>query len=140
MIDLKRMQDGFTAVELLITLFIASIFLLSGYQLFVQVNRDGAESDRISRVSNIVYRALRVQSGKVTTNYPGGCNPSDFTNDTTEQASSGGIKVSMTVRVRCPATSSSGSGYLNTYHITVTGVYKDAGVERTVTHATFTNG
>ena len=34
-------DDGFSAVELLITLFIGSIFLLAGYQLYSFVLRNG---------------------------------------------------------------------------------------------------
>ena len=35
---------GFTAVELLVTLFVAAAFLLAGYQLFNFVIRDGSKN------------------------------------------------------------------------------------------------
>src|SRR6476620_10795987 len=45
-------EAGFTAVELLITLIIASMFIYSGYQLYSQVNRDGTEARRTAIVSS----------------------------------------------------------------------------------------
>ena len=56
-------QTGFTAVELLVTLFIASIFLFAGYQLYTQVTREGAYADKAARISNIVYEKLRKTTG-----------------------------------------------------------------------------
>lgn len=50
---------GFSAAELLITLFIASLFLISGYQLYTYVVRDGAEASQVSKASNIAYQYLR---------------------------------------------------------------------------------
>ena len=52
-------ESGFTAIELLITLLIASMFLFSGYQLYTQVNRDGTEANQNARVSNLVNEKLR---------------------------------------------------------------------------------
>ena len=46
-------NNGFTAVELLITLFVASIFLFTGYQLYAQVIRDGQEAANLSEMSNV---------------------------------------------------------------------------------------
>lgn len=52
-------QQGFTAVELLITLLVASMFLFSGYQLYSQVNRDGSDANQAARVSSLVSEKLR---------------------------------------------------------------------------------
>lgn len=52
-------QAGFTAVELLITLLIASMFLFSGYQLYTQVNRDGSDANKAARVSSLVSEKVR---------------------------------------------------------------------------------
>lgn len=57
--SLRTRQQGFTAVELLITLFIAASFLIAGYQLFDVVIRDGAEARNDSKASNIAYDYLR---------------------------------------------------------------------------------
>lgn len=52
-------QQGFTAVELLVTLFIAAAFLISGYQLFNAVINDGGSARAESRASNAAYEYLR---------------------------------------------------------------------------------
>lgn len=52
-------NQGFSAVELLITLFIASVFIIAGYQLWIQVVRAGTESDQLARASNVSYDYLR---------------------------------------------------------------------------------
>lgn len=54
-----QLESGFTAIELLITMIIASMFLFSGYQLYSQVNRDGAEANQAARVSNLVSEKLQ---------------------------------------------------------------------------------
>jgi prepilin-type N-terminal cleavage/methylation domain-containing protein len=52
-------QEGFTAVELLITLIIASMFIIAGFQLYSQVTRDGAEANKVAIVSNKVNERLQ---------------------------------------------------------------------------------
>lgn len=53
------MNRGFTVVETMITLVIAGIFLLSGYQLFLAVDARSVEIRRMSVASNIAYSNLR---------------------------------------------------------------------------------
>lgn len=65
MIDQNK-QSGFTAVELLITLFVAAAFLVAGYQLFSVVVRDGGQTRAESRAANIAYDYLRRYSGAVS--------------------------------------------------------------------------
>jgi prepilin-type N-terminal cleavage/methylation domain-containing protein len=55
---MKR-QEGFSAVELLITLFIAAIFIATGYQLYSVVITNGSESNLRSIASGIAYENLR---------------------------------------------------------------------------------
>lgn len=52
-------QSGFTAIELLVTLFIAAAFLIAGYQLFTLVVRDGGQTRAESKAGNIAYDYLR---------------------------------------------------------------------------------
>lgn len=52
-------QAGFTAVELLITLFIAAAFLAVGYQLYGVIIKDSGEARDRARASNISYQQLR---------------------------------------------------------------------------------
>lgn len=60
------LQNGFTAVELLITLFIAGIFLIAGYQLFNVVIKDGGDARAESRAGNIAYTYMRQYSNSAT--------------------------------------------------------------------------
>lgn len=52
-------QSGFTAVELLITLFVAAAFIIAGYQLFNLVIKDGATTRAESRAGNVASDYLR---------------------------------------------------------------------------------
>lgn len=54
-----KKQSGFTAVELLITLFIAAAFLMSGYQLYSLIMKDGGEVRATAKASNVVYDYLQ---------------------------------------------------------------------------------
>jgi Tfp pilus assembly protein PilE len=55
----REKQSGFTAVELLITLFVAAAFLIASYQLFNLVIKDGGATRAESRAANIAYDYLR---------------------------------------------------------------------------------
>lgn len=62
----RILQSGFSAVELLITLFIAAAFLGTGYQLYSIILDDGGEARARARASNIAYTALRQYSAQAT--------------------------------------------------------------------------
>lgn len=53
------LSNGFSAVELLITLIIASVFLISGYQLYSLIVKDGGEARTQSVASNIASDYLQ---------------------------------------------------------------------------------
>lgn len=53
------LQSGFTVVELLISLFIASAFLLSGYQLYNAAIKDSGEERIQARASNVAMEYLQ---------------------------------------------------------------------------------
>lgn len=55
-------QKGFTAVELLITLFVAAAFLIAGYQLFNVIIKDGGDTRSEATASNIAYDYMRQYS------------------------------------------------------------------------------
>ena len=55
----SRVQSGFSAVELLITLFIAAAFLISGYQLYTAVIKDGGEARIQTRANNVANDYLQ---------------------------------------------------------------------------------
>ncbi|HRQ86882.1 MAG TPA: prepilin-type N-terminal cleavage/methylation domain-containing protein [Candidatus Saccharibacteria bacterium] len=52
-------QGGFSAVELLITLFVAAGFLVAAYQLYNVILSDGGSTHQRASVSNIAYDYLR---------------------------------------------------------------------------------
>jgi len=55
----RRKESGFSAVELLITLFVAVAFLVAGYSLYNVVIKDGGETRAQSRASNVAYDYMR---------------------------------------------------------------------------------
>lgn len=62
----KASQAGFTAIELLITLIVASMFLFAGYQIYTQVTRDGSDANKVAVLSNKVNEKLRSLTGDST--------------------------------------------------------------------------
>lgn len=67
MIHIPKRQSGFTAVELLVTLFVAAAFLIAAYQLFNLVIKDGGATRAESRAANVAYDYLRQYSASATT-------------------------------------------------------------------------
>lgn len=59
-------QSGFSAVELLISLFIAVAFIAAGYQLYAVVIKDGADARYRAEASNIAYAKLRLYAAQAT--------------------------------------------------------------------------
>ncbi|HEX7483738.1 MAG TPA: hypothetical protein VF281_01165 [Candidatus Saccharimonadales bacterium] len=59
-------QAGFSAVELLISLFIAVAFIAAGYQLYAVIIKDGSDARYQSRASSIAYENLRTYSSSAT--------------------------------------------------------------------------
>ena len=131
-----RLQDGFTAVELLITLFIASIFLFSGYQLYTQVTRDGQEANQSSKLSGILYEKLQTASATVTSTYPNGCAAaSESTASNSEQVTGIG-SVTFTTTISCPQGTSTST---DLFLIKVKASYTSNGAAKEVEHAIYAN-
>lgn len=131
-------EAGFTAVELLITLFIAAVFLFAGYQLYVQVMRDAADADKTARVSNIVQERLREQLTTVSGQYPNGCVAASASTLNESQTIQGIGTLSLTIVTRCPIAPATGSA-TDLFQATVTGSYNDGGQTRTIQHSSYTN-
>jgi prepilin-type cleavage/methylation N-terminal domain protein len=55
----KGHKNGFTVIELMITLIIAGVFLMSGYQLYGAVLARNTEARRTSEAANLGYGILR---------------------------------------------------------------------------------
>lgn len=92
-------QSGFTAVELLITLFVAAAFLVAGYQLYNVIIKDSGNTRAQARASNVAYDYMRRYS-------PSATNPcTTQTPLTGAPISVAGIgSATVTVAISCPYT------------------------------------
>jgi Tfp pilus assembly protein PilV len=61
-----NLSNGFSAIELLITLFIASAFLISGYQLYAVVIKDSGNARMLARAANISEDYLNQYKSRAT--------------------------------------------------------------------------
>ncbi|MEO5949816.1 MAG: prepilin-type N-terminal cleavage/methylation domain-containing protein [Candidatus Saccharimonadales bacterium] len=89
-------ESGFTAIELLITLFIAAVFIISGYQLYSAVMSDGTSARNQAKAGNIAYEYLN----NYATAVPGTCSVN--TDSPTPPTDSGVPNISITVNTTCP--------------------------------------
>ena len=99
-------QSGFSAVELLITLFIAAAFLISGYQLYAVVIKDGGEARMQAKATNVATDYL--QQYKLTAQNP--CATASSTPLVNSNAISGLSNVTITETISCPYGSSLATG------------------------------
>lgn len=125
----RQSQAGFTAVELLITLFVAAAFLIAGYQLFNVVIKDGGQARAESRAGNVAYDYLRRYAANATnpcsTQYP-------LTNSAIQV--DGLDSVTITVEISCP-------GYSITSLSKVDAVIKyNNNPQITTAYSTYVNG
>jgi len=105
-------EAGFSAVELLITLFIAAAFLATGYQLYSIIIEDGGNARTQAKASNIAYDFLR----RYTPNATNPCTPS--TPSATIPAGSLPSPSSATVTISCPGTL--GTNTVSKVQVTIT--------------------
>lgn len=96
-------QSGFTAIELLITLFVAAAFLVAGYQLFNVVIKDGGQTRAESRAGNVAYDYLRRYT-------PSASDPCVAQTPLTDQPITvdGLVSTTITVTISCPEFSTTG--------------------------------
>lgn len=119
-------QAGFSAVELLITLFIGVAFIGAGYQLYGISVKDGRDVRQRAQASSIAYSQLRTTAATVT-------NPcTTSSSNIAVPSSSGLINTTMTAAIGCPygATSSVSS-------VTVTLAYGTDSPQKQVSHAIY---
>jgi len=96
-------QAGFSAVELLITLFIAAAFISTAYQLYTIIIKNGADARSQAFASNIAYDNLRRYSANATSP----CSVVTPSPTPTIPANSGLTNPSITVTYSCPYGTSS---------------------------------
>lgn len=126
MINRWQQAEGFSAVELLITLFVAVAFLGTGYQLYSVIINDGGEARAQARASNIAYDNLRRYSPQATSP----CSLVTPTPTPTIPANSGLSNASISVTLTCP--------YTTTVAVTkVQAVVRYGTPQKEVTHAIY---
>ncbi len=97
----KRSNNrGFTTVELLITLFIAAAFLMSGFQLFSAIIKDSGEARAQAKAGNVAYDYLQRYKAIAT-------NPCSAQSPITDQAITVDTlsNVTVSVAITCPYSS-----------------------------------
>lgn len=121
-------QSGFTAIELLITLFVAAAFLIAGYQLFSVVVKDGGQARAESRAGNVAYDYMRRYG-------PSATNPCTAQTPLTNSVVpiDGLSNARVTVTITCPAYSVTSLSQIN-----VSISYNTP--EQTLNYSTFVNG
>lgn len=98
----RTCTSGFSSAELLITLFIAAAFLMTGYQLLGAINQDSGAARQRARASNVAYEYLR----RYTANPPATCtNSTPLNNSTPPEEIDGLSAVTITVTISCPQSS-----------------------------------
>lgn len=121
----RNFSSGFTAVELLITLFVAAGFLFAGYQLYNVIIKDGGNTRGQLRAANVAYDYLRRYS-------PSATNPCTVTTPVNNAPISvAGIgNVTVKVDLSCPY-----SAQTNITKVTTTVKYNSP--QETVVYATY---
>lgn len=94
-------QNGFTAVELLITLFVASLFLASGYVLYDAVLNRSSQTRQRAEADNVAMDYIRRYEAPVTAT----CSPSTPLTNQPLTGIEGLANVRISVQVSCPLSS-----------------------------------
>lgn len=92
------LQSGFSAVELLITLFIAVAFIATGYQLYTIIIKTSGDDRARAKASNIAYDNLRRYSPQATNP----CSSLTPSPTPTIPGNSGLAAASITITFSCP--------------------------------------
>ena len=100
----SHQQSGFSAVELLVALFVATVFLAAGHQLYITIVNDSGEARQRAQASNIAYNTLR----RYADSAPGACTASTPVNNVAvDPVPEGLANVRHTVTYSCPQASMS---------------------------------
>mgnify|MGYP000863806850 FL=1 len=127
-----KYQPGLSAVELLVALIVASIFLISGYQLYTYTFRGGTQTAQAAEASNAAYAELRKQSS-IAANI---VRPCPVTPPTITSVTYNGTTVknaTITTVIDCPYGNSAPLGNMNRFTTKIT--YTNSAGSQTITHA-----
>ncbi len=132
MIRTASHQSGFSAAELLITLFVAAIFLMAGYQLYGTIVNDSGETRRQARANIVAHETAQRYGAQV----PATCTTSTPVNNVViSPAPEGLMNARLTVTYACALSPASALPGLTRVTVKVT---YDGNTEG-VTHAIFAN-
>lgn len=94
-----NIQLGFSTVELLVALLVAAAFLISGYQLYSSITKDGGEARMKSSAGNLANDFIQRYKGSAT----GPCTTSTPVNNQSYDGSGLGLSnVTVSVNISCP--------------------------------------
>lgn len=121
-----RKALGFTTVELMVTLFVAVLFILSGFQLYDMVNSRSSVVRETAEANGVAYEVLRKEGSE----YRAITNSCD--SPVTESVARSGLKISnLSIKLnRCKP-------YPDSQMIQVTAVVKFGDPQREVAHAAY---
>jgi Tfp pilus assembly protein PilE len=126
MSSLHNDSTGFTTIELLVTLFIGTLLVAGGYQLYGVVMKHAQLSQLQAAASNVSYEILRLKTSEMTT-----CSAGSENGTTLIPANSGlPSDARYTITTECLYSSS-------TARISVAVFYTTDGTERSVTRALY---
>lgn len=123
---------GFSAVELLITLFIAVAFVVTGYQLYSIVVSDGGDARARAIASNLAYENLR----RVSATTPP-CPASPTTSPITAPSNSGLDRPAITQIISAPRGCSGGAWTDKIMKVQINIIHGPNEDRQEVTHAVY---
>lgn len=91
-------ERGFSAIELLITLFVGVAFVATGYQIYTIVIQNNGDARTRAKASNIAYDMLRKYGAQATNP----CTAVTPTPTPTLPSDSGLSNAAVTVTISCP--------------------------------------
>ncbi len=131
-------QPGFTTVELLVTLFVAAAFLMSGYQLYAMIIKNNGEASARAKAVSLAYKYLqRYKADDISV--PKICAEATLTSPFLTDIDKAGLSnPSISIFINCPYSTASDSTR-SISKLTVTVSYNYAGTPQQVTNATYVN-
>lgn len=125
-------QQGFSAVELLITLFVAVAFIATGYQLYSTIVKDGGDARFRARASNLAYENLRRAADTTPT-----CSTSAAVSNPTAPSSNGLDTPVITQTISAPQGCNGSSWQDRVMKVEITVTYGPSSNRQEVTHAIY---
>lgn len=119
------MKKGFTAIELLVTLFIAAMALATGYQLYAAIIKESSETRTEVAVGNVAYESIK----RYRVNATAPCTSSIPANNVSRTIEGVG-NVRLTVVIQCANTN-----LPNLSSVTASITYGSP--EKTITHGSY---